>query len=90
MIDDNVTKLDDRRKASHGVWLVTMPPPAEQPKGPFTVTISNEDGKMFEVVFPDYLGNLPPDAFILGTAGYGDGLLVNLLSGALRVFAGAR
>lgn len=44
---------------------------------------------MFEVEFPDYRGELPPEVPVLGST-HSDHLLVNLLTGALRVFLGAR
>lgn len=57
------------------------------PIGPFTVTISNEDGKIYEAVFPDASGNLPSDAYVTGTAGVSD-LMVNLMTGMLRISSG--
>lgn len=89
MSDDNVTNIEDRRRKAFQVALMTAPPPAVQPDGPFTVTVSDKDGKMFEVVFPDYTAQLPDDAPVLGTAGCYE-LLANLLSGAMRVFLGAK
>ncbi len=75
MADDNVINLSERRQ-----W----------PDGPFTVTIANADGKLFEATFPNYSGELPRDAAILGTGGipHVERLIVNLLAGALRAFAG--
>ncbi|PWJ93528.1 hypothetical protein C8D77_101207 [Mesorhizobium loti] len=61
----------------------------EAPEGPFTVTISSKDGKMFEVEFPDYTGVLPESACIMGTTGCSE-VLANLLAGSLRTFLGAR
>lgn len=84
-----VIDLDGRRKKVFPVATMTMPPAQPLPKGPFTVTISDENGKMFEVIFPDYTGDLPEDAAVLGTIGCYE-LLANLLSGAMRVFLGAR
>lgn len=57
------------------------------PDGPFTVTVSNKDGKIYEAVFPDASGNLPPGTPILGTTRVAD-LMVNLLTGLLRVSSG--
>lgn len=85
---EDVISLDERRSKAVGVCLMTMPPQASLPNGPFTVTVSDENGKMFEVIFPDYTGELSPDAAVLGTAGCNH-LLANLLSGALKVFLGA-
>jgi hypothetical protein len=87
MSDDNVTKLADRRREMIRAAQLTYQP-KEQPAGPFTVTITAPDGKMFEATFPDHTGNLPSDQPILGTVGASD-LAVNLLAGALRAFAGA-
>lgn len=64
-----------------------LPAPEAPPKGPFTVSVAGPDGPMFEVVFPDHRGDLPPGASVLGTAGQTE-VLVDLLTGALRVFAG--
>ncbi len=87
--DSNITKLEDHRRQSVGVYLGTLPPPASQPDGPFTVTISAPHGKMFEVTFPDFQGVLPDDVPALGTAGCQE-LLINLMCGAMRVYCGAR
>lgn len=90
MTDDNITTLDDRRKpVPTPVALMTLPPPARQADGPFTVTVADQHGKMFEVTFPDYTGELPPNDAVLGSTGCRE-LLVNLLTGAMRVFLGAR
>lgn len=72
-----------------GVMMMTMEMPERPtpPDGPFTITISDKNGKMFEVEFPDYRGNLPEGASLLGTAGC-ERLTVNLLTGALRAFEG--
>jgi hypothetical protein len=86
MADDNVTPLAAHRRSTARMALMMMLP-KEQPPGPFTVTISDASGKMFEAVFPDHTGDLPPTASILGTASCSD-LAVNLLAGALRAFAG--
>lgn len=57
------------------------------PNGPFTVTVANEDGKLFEVTFPDHTGVLPAGGLSLGTTGTAE-LLVNLFTGALRISSG--
>lgn len=89
MSRDDVVSLSDRRERRAKVCLMTMPPPVEQQAGPFTVTVSDSKGKMFEVVFPDYTGVLPEDAGILATVGCYE-LLANLLTGAMRVYLGAK
>ena len=92
---DNIEDLDAARmrKTPTPVAFVTMPDPKEGwPSGPFTVTISDADGKMFEVTFPDATGDLPDDAPMLGTAGVPnvDKLIANLMAGAIRAFIGTR
>ena len=72
-----------------GVCVVNMPPPEPRPEGPFTVTVSDKDGKLFEAVFPDYTGVLADDANIMGAAPFDSHVLVNLLAGSMRVFLGA-
>lgn len=57
------------------------------PDGPFTVTISNAEGKIYEAEFPDASGDLPPTAVVMGTVGVSD-LMVNLLTGMLRICSG--
>lgn len=87
---NDVTNLDHHRaKKMTKVAVMTMPPPAPRPEGPFTVTVSDSSGKMFEATFPDYTGELPPDAMILGTCGCNE-VLANLLAGALKTFLGAK
>jgi hypothetical protein len=62
-------------------------PPFTPMNGPFKVSISNAEGIIYEMNFPDASGNLPPSAAVVGTIGVGD-LMVNLLTGALRVICG--
>lgn len=64
-------------------------PAMNSPEGPFTVTVTSKDGKMFEVEFPDFTGELPENACALATTGCYE-VLANLLAGALRTFLGAR
>lgn len=86
--DSKVHRLDAARsKGSAQVALMTAPPPAEMPKGPFTVTIADPNGKMFEVTFPDHHGDPQPNDQVLGTVGCCE-LFVDLLTGALRIAAG--
>lgn len=93
--DGKVADLDAARmrKAPTRIALGTMPDPKDGwPAGPFTVTISDADGKMFEVVFPDATGDLPEGATMLGTAGIPNvrALVANLMGSAIREFIGAR
>lgn len=84
-----VISLNDRRKRVVQVCTMTMPPLPEPPKGPFTVTVSDGEGKMFEVTFPDHTGVLPEEDPVLGTVGCYE-VLANLLAGAMKVFLGAK
>lgn len=89
MANDNVTSLEGHRRTTVMVAEITMPPLPELPPGPFTVTVANAEGAMWEVVFPDYTGEVPTDQYVLGQAGPGTPeLLVNLLTGALRLYLG--
>jgi len=85
MSDDNVTKLVPKQpKESVMAGWLTMPDRVWEDTGPYTVTVSDRYGKMFEVTFPDYLGVLPPNAPVRGTVGE-QHVLANLLSGAIHV-----
>jgi len=82
-----------REKPATAIALGTLPDmTANWPAGPFTVTIASPEGILSEVVFPDADGVLPPEAPIRSTAGipYFDGLLANLLGGAIRVLIGVK
>lgn len=68
--------------------IMTKPPQDPFPDGPFTVTISNADGAMFEVTFRDASGVHNEGDGVLATQDCFP-LLANLLTGALRVFLGA-
>jgi hypothetical protein len=83
-----VTNLDERRARTMDVCVVTLPPPAPKPEGPFTVTVSDPTGKLFEVVFPDYTGEISADQAVLGST-FDRHVLANLLAGSMRVFLGA-
>jgi hypothetical protein len=85
----DITKLDEHRKQAHSVCFLTLPPETDLPKGPFTVTVSDSEGKMFEVTFSDHTGNVPGDHNVLGTVGC-YGVLANLLAGMTRIYFGAR
>lgn len=62
------------------------PPELPLPEGPYTVTVTDAHGKLWEGVFPES-GDLPADANLLATGGPGmPRLIVNLLTGALRAF----
>lgn len=87
MSDDNVTKFEPRKTIE--VMAVHLPSPAPLPPGPFTVTISDTNGKMWDFPFSSAAGDMADDAYLMGTAG--DGMIelaVNLLTGALRAVAG--
>jgi hypothetical protein len=87
----DIENIDDHRKKS--VCITSMPDiESEWPSGPFTVTISDADGVMWQATFPDSTGVLPPDAIVRGTGGikFGHALLANILSGAIRAFMGSR
>jgi hypothetical protein len=86
-MDDRVTSLDDHRRKTVQVALMELPERLPPPQGPFTVTVSGADGKLFEAIFPDHTGILPPSTTVLGTTQCG-GVLANLLAGALRTFLG--
>lgn len=81
--------LASRRTTAHKVALVEMPaPPEYRVTAPFTVTISDARGKLYEATFPDITGDLLPDTPVLGTVGTGP-VVINLLTGMLRVVGGA-
>ena len=82
--NDNVIAMPQRVQAA---VISALPNPL--PPGPYTVTIAGPDGtKMWEAML-DHEGNCPPAEMTLGTAGVGmQELLVNLLTGAMRLFAG--
>jgi len=79
--------LNSKRKTMHQVALVHMDDPAHLPAGPFTVTISDKNGKLYEAIFPDASGDLPASAMVMGTVGVTE-LMVNLLTGMLRITSG--
>ena len=94
---DNIKDIGEARarrdKPAAAVAFGTLPDmTADWPAGPFTVTISNPDGILSEVVFPDADGVLPPDAPIRSTAGIAhfNGLLANLLGGAITALVGIK
>lgn len=79
----DVVKFPERITAA----IVHCDEPPPLPDGPFTVTISNCGGKIYEAEFPDASGDFPPGAMVLGSVGVSE-LMVNLLTGMLRICSG--